>query len=221
MSTSRNDYLPRWSSQLTEQLLSYKSGTPSPSSPPNDSGTASVVMPNQESGKQKAPVQHHQNQQNPPATPFDSTTQRQHHDNHHIYSIPELWSQLSQQIPSSSPQQSKKKMGRVSPSTAPEIEKHGDVSSPSRQHHQNSWAEENDVIIDDAGRWPLGLFLFWFGFLCPLLWWVGAFWPRHADRYGKMAHRWQWINRIMSITFCIFLFLLLLSVGIWYHFSSP
>ncbi|CAO3597158.1 unnamed protein product [Absidia cylindrospora] len=218
MSTSRTSYLPRWSSQLTEQLLSYKSSTPSPSSPPNDSGTASVVISNQESGKQKAPLQHHQNQQNPPPTSLDSTTQLQ--DNHHIHSIPELWSQLAQQIPPSSPQQPKRKTGRISPSTAPELEKHGDVSSPPRQHHENSWAED-DVIIDDAGRWPLGLFLFWFGFLCPLLWWVGAFWPRHADQYGKMAHRWQWINRIMSITFCIFLFLLLLSIGIWYHFSSP
>lgn len=229
MSTSRTTYLPRWSSQLTEQLLSYKPGSPSPPPPPppppNDSGTASIVVdiPIQENGKQKTsspPIQ---------AAATDSEQcQDNNGDDHHPYphSIPELWSQLAQQIPSQQQHQPKKKIGRISPTTTdPGLEKQGggggiSLSSHHNQHH-DSWSPDNDSIMNENERWPLGLILFWLGFLCPLLWWVGSFWPRHADRIGKMTHRWQWINRIMSITFCIILFLFLLAIGIWYHFSSP
>ncbi|CAO3621274.1 unnamed protein product [Cunninghamella echinulata] len=68
----------------------------------------------------------------------------------------------------------------------------------------------------DLGIWTAGFFLFWFGFICPILWIIGSFWPKKVDRYGKMAHRWQMINRAMAIGFCIILICILIAMGVWY-----
>ncbi|SAM08035.1 hypothetical protein [Absidia glauca] len=233
-SPSRATYLPRWSNHLTEQLLSYKSSTPSPPPPPpqskvpsspplpplrrlnNDSGTASVSLnnPNEENEKQKGRAyRHHQAD-----TPFTMKTNQgdQGHDIH------QLWSNLAKQLPSSSLDTKKQRTdsGLGIPSTKATAE----PKAPPPPPPQSTWAHEEDQFDphnddDDDDDRPIGMLLFWFGFLCPLLWWIGSFWPRHADRQGKMAHRWQLINRIMSISFCILLILLLLAIGVWYHFA--
>ncbi|KAI8339978.1 hypothetical protein BC941DRAFT_419081 [Chlamydoabsidia padenii] len=227
-SSSRATYLPRWSDQLTEQLLSYKSTTPSPPppsqvpsssrKPKNDSGTASVSldMPNTEKQKQKGTTYLQQQQQQQLNDPFTMTTSINHKEDHQG-DIPQFWSKLSQQLPSSNDDNNNKKKKLSStlgiPSSTVEPK-----SPPIWRHEEDAQEDEDDDQDDNNGS--LGMYLFWFGFLCPLLWWIGSFWPRHADRQGKMAHRWQLINRIMSISFCLLLILLLMAFGIWYRFAA-
>ncbi|KAI8088868.1 uncharacterized protein BX664DRAFT_331615 [Halteromyces radiatus] len=212
MSPSHATYLPRWSNQLTEQLLSYRS-TPTPPPFPqtttvmNDSGTASVTH---DDPKQEIPQQ--QQQQTPQITPRSSSTaaatmessieetvplsQPQKHNNNekegnHLpveKNIPALWAQLSHQLPID-----KKRIHKL-------------------------YEEEEEEVEDDKIKY-VGLILFWLGFLCPLLWCIGGCIPRHPDRRGKLAHRWQIINRLMALGFGILLTLLLIAIGIWYHLS--
>ncbi|KAG0177714.1 hypothetical protein DFQ28_005467 [Apophysomyces sp. BC1034] len=79
-------------------------------------------------------------------------------------------------------------------------------------HHQSGpideklpwWVAPNDDNED--GFYSVGALLFLFGFICPPLWWLGSFWPRQArEQGGKMAERWQKLNRYMSIGFSIIL----------------
>lgn len=79
-------------------------------------------------------------------------------------------------------------------------ELHTVISMPQQEdpHHPwwVAWWDEGD------GFYSVGLLLFVFGFVCPPLWWIGAFWPRHAGkRGGKMAERWQKLNIALSIGF--------------------
>ncbi|KAI9015828.1 hypothetical protein CLU79DRAFT_764859 [Phycomyces nitens] len=68
---------------------------------------------------------------------------------------------------------------------------------------------------DEDGFYSLGCLLFLFGFLCPPLWWIGSFWPRHARELGgKMAERWQRLNRCMSIGFSILLLIALIVLAV-------
>lgn len=75
------------------------------------------------------------------------------------------------------------------------------------------WVAPND----EDGFWSIGALLFLFGFICPVLWWLGAFWPRRPrERGGKMAERWQYLNRIMSIGFSVILILaIIIAVAVW------
>lgn len=75
------------------------------------------------------------------------------------------------------------------------------------------WVAPND----QDGFWSIGAVIFLFGFLCPPLWWIGAFWPRRSrERGGKMAERWQYLNRIMSIGFSVILILaIVIAVAVW------
>ncbi|KAI8145073.1 hypothetical protein BJV82DRAFT_46842 [Fennellomyces sp. T-0311] len=70
---------------------------------------------------------------------------------------------------------------------------------------------------DEDGAYSIGALLFFFGFICPPLWWLGSFWPRRPrQRGGKMAERWQKLNRIMSIGFSVILVLaIIICVAIW------
>ncbi|KAF7721000.1 hypothetical protein EC973_005637 [Apophysomyces ossiformis] len=66
------------------------------------------------------------------------------------------------------------------------------------------WVAPNDDNED--GFYSVGALLFLFGFICPPLWWLGSFWPRKArEQGGKMAERWQKLNRYMSVGFSIIL----------------
>ncbi|KAI8378824.1 hypothetical protein EDC96DRAFT_571000 [Choanephora cucurbitarum] len=79
---------------------------------------------------------------------------------------------------------------------------------------ENVWWTMKD---DHDGLYSIGALLFLFGFLCPLLWWLGSFWPtRIRERAGKMAGRWQKINRIMSIGFSSVLLILIIVFVVLY-----
>ncbi|KAL0095303.1 hypothetical protein F4703DRAFT_1064164 [Phycomyces blakesleeanus] len=68
---------------------------------------------------------------------------------------------------------------------------------------------------DEDGFYSVGCLLFLFGFICPPLWWIGSFWPKHARELGgKMAERWQRLNRCMSIGFSILLIIALIVLGV-------
>ncbi|KAI9276964.1 hypothetical protein BDA99DRAFT_494549 [Phascolomyces articulosus] len=70
---------------------------------------------------------------------------------------------------------------------------------------------------DEDGIYSLGALLFIFGFIFPPLWWIGSIWPRRPrQRGGKMAERWQKLNRIMSIGFSVMLILaIIICVAVW------
>ena len=70
---------------------------------------------------------------------------------------------------------------------------------------------------DEDGVYSLGALLFIFGFMFPPLWWIGSIWPRRPrQRGGKMAERWQKLNRIMSIGFSVVLILaIIICVAVW------
>ncbi|KAI8078621.1 uncharacterized protein BX664DRAFT_342317 [Halteromyces radiatus] len=68
----------------------------------------------------------------------------------------------------------------------------------------------------EDGVHSIGMYLFLFGFLFPPLWWIGACWPRHPDQGGKMARRWQQLNRYLSIGFSIILVIVIIVVAALY-----
>ncbi|GAA5802429.1 hypothetical protein HPULCUR_007894 [Helicostylum pulchrum] len=75
------------------------------------------------------------------------------------------------------------------------------------------WLSKND---QDGFYSICGLF-FLFGFLFPPFWWIGSVWPKHvAKRGGKMAVRWQKLNRIMSIGFSSILLILIIVFVVLY-----
>ena len=82
------------------------------------------------------------------------------------------------------------------------------------QDEENVWWT---MKHDQDGLYSIGALLFLFGFLCPLLWWLGSFWPTHlAERAGKMAVRWQKLNRMMSIGFSSILLILMIVFVVLY-----
>ncbi|KAI9317173.1 hypothetical protein BX666DRAFT_2027268 [Dichotomocladium elegans] len=122
--------------------------------------------------------------------PSDTTLRDPHHN-------PEFWTQLTHDLNAAA---MKKK-----------------ITEHHRQHTSNDWYHGYDfnttqaspspepwwVVGDDPdGVVSIGAFLFLFGFLCPPLWWIGSFWPRHArHKGGKLADRWQKLCRLMTICF--------------------
>ncbi|KAI7870141.1 hypothetical protein BDF14DRAFT_1775039 [Spinellus fusiger] len=68
---------------------------------------------------------------------------------------------------------------------------------------------------DDDGFYSLGAVLFLLGFVFPPLWWVGSFWPRRTRELGgKMAERWQHMNRCMSVGFSILLVIAIIVAAV-------
>ncbi|KAI8336830.1 hypothetical protein BC941DRAFT_428221 [Chlamydoabsidia padenii] len=69
------------------------------------------------------------------------------------------------------------------------------------------------------GMYSIGAVFFVFGFLFPPLWWLGACWPRRPEQGGKMAKRWQQLNRYLSIGFSIILVIVIIVVAVLYGTS--
>jgi hypothetical protein len=70
---------------------------------------------------------------------------------------------------------------------------------------------------DEDGFHSVGGLLFLFGFLFPPLWWLGSFWPKQpGEKGGKMAERWQRLNRWMSVGFSIILVILIIIFAVLY-----
>ncbi|KAI8087719.1 uncharacterized protein B0P05DRAFT_584942 [Gilbertella persicaria] len=94
-------------------------------------------------------------------------------------------------------------------------------TDPPIQHQDEEsnvwWVTKND----QDGFYSVGGLLFLFGFLCPPLWWIGSFWPRHVrEKGGKMADRWQKLNRIMSLGFSSILLILIIVFVVLYATHS-
>lgn len=91
-------------------------------------------------------------------------------------------------------------------------------------YHYETWGYEYNATppwwvsrFDEDGLLSAGALLFLFGFIFPPLWWIGSFWPRRPREHGgKMAERWQRLNRIMSIGFSILVVLaIIICVAVW------
>ncbi|CDS08711.1 hypothetical protein LRAMOSA10072 [Lichtheimia ramosa] len=91
-------------------------------------------------------------------------------------------------------------------------------------YHYDTWGYEYNATppwwvsrFDEDGLLSAGALLFLFGFVFPPLWWIGSFWPRRPREHGgKMAERWQRLNRIMSIGFSILVVLaIIICVAVW------
>jgi hypothetical protein len=96
-----------------------------------------------------------------------------------------------------------------------------ETGGPSRQPTQGEEEEEEAWWLlsknDQDGFYSICGLLFVFGFLFPPLWWIGSVWPKHVkEKGGKMAERWQKLNRIMSIGFSSILILLVIIFVILY-----
>jgi hypothetical protein len=70
---------------------------------------------------------------------------------------------------------------------------------------------------DQDGLYSICGLLFLFGFIFPPCWWIGSIWPKHVrEKGGKMADRWQKLNRIMSIGFSSILLILIIVFVVLY-----
>lgn len=88
---------------------------------------------------------------------------------------------------------------------------------------QQEYTEEEEEKVwwlskdDQDGFYSICALFFLFGFLFPPFWWIGSVWPKHvAERGGKMAVRWQKLNRIMSIGFSSILLILIIIFVVLY-----
>ncbi|CEI98496.1 hypothetical protein RMCBS344292_12603 [Rhizopus microsporus] len=85
---------------------------------------------------------------------------------------------------------------------------------PSETEKPAWWILKKD---DEDGFYSVGGLLFLFGFLFPPFWWLGSFWPRQVrEKGGKMAERWQRLNRIMSIGFSTIVIILIIVFAALY-----
>lgn len=88
-------------------------------------------------------------------------------------------------------------------------------------HHDHDHEEEHIVrpwwtFDQHDGFFSIGAILFLFGFIFPPLWWLGSFWPKQSHRGGKMARRWQQLNRYFSIGFSIIVVILIIVFAALY-----
>lgn len=91
-------------------------------------------------------------------------------------------------------------------------------------HQEEEPAEDNVWWLtkdDHDGFYSLVGLFFLFGFLFPPFWWIGSVWPRHVrEKGGKMAERWQKLNRIMSIGFSTVLIILIIVFAVLYSTNT-
>ncbi|KAI9473430.1 MAG: hypothetical protein EXX96DRAFT_305574 [Benjaminiella poitrasii] len=74
---------------------------------------------------------------------------------------------------------------------------------------------------DQDGFYSVCALFFLFGFIFPPFWWIGSFWPKRVkEKGGKMADRWQKLNRMMSIGFSIILIVFIIIFVIIYSIHN-
>ncbi|ORX63063.1 hypothetical protein DM01DRAFT_1369611 [Hesseltinella vesiculosa] len=191
--------LPAWTHQVTQQLLSTQPGNRGLDSTVSSTGESSTAQSSNRTSsrittssleKQKAPLL----LPHPRSKPYEPVLSTIEPSPKSTPSPPldlsQLWSDLARLSERASPPSS-------------------DSSQPGRGKSKDpEWALDRPLT---AG---MGVWLFWFGFLCPVLWWVGALFPRHPDRISKIAHRWQVINRLMSLFFSLLLILFIIAFSV-------
>jgi hypothetical protein len=180
--------VPEWSLQLTEKLITPSHISTLPSS-------AVVIEP----GNQDEQFEHYIDRQfetNDAAllktrlseTPSKTTTLRNSSINYH---------------------KKDKETGDGSTSRQPP------AAEPEAEEEEDAWwlLSKND----QDGFYSICGLLFLFGFIFPPFWWIGSIWPKHVkEKGGKMAERWQKLNRIMSLGFSSILILLVIVFVILY-----
>lgn len=95
-----------------------------------------------------------------------------------------------------------------------------DIGDPSRQTDASEEEEDAWWLLsknDQDGLYSICGLLFVLGFIFPPFWWIGSIWPKHVkEKGGKMAERWQKLNRIMSIGFSTILIILVIIFVVLY-----
>jgi hypothetical protein len=198
--------VPDWSLQLTEQLM-QRNETPSRISPL----PPSAVIIHDDKDKQDNQFGNYLDKQ------FNSTVLKNRLSDAPSHKPSELTLRDSQQTQfwsdindlNKKPELQKEKYKSTDFAS-----RHYTDTYPHHDEEHNAWWVAS---FDEDGFYSVPGLLFLFGFLIPPLWWVGSFWPRHVREHGgKMAERWQKLNRIMSIGFSTILVIAIIVVAILY-----
>lgn len=205
MTENINKQVPEWSLQLTEQLMSP---------PPSTLVIHSQQQNNDEQFEKYLDRQFTSNdatvlKKRLSETPSKATTLRN----------------STSSIPAHSDimKEAKPKVHYQEPTTLTATTAHPPIILP-REEAENSInssdVESNEWWLakhDEDGFYSISALFFLFGFLFPPFWWIGSIWPRRIkQRGGKMAERWQKLNRIMSIGFSTILLILVIVFVILY-----
>ncbi|CAO3652947.1 unnamed protein product [Mucor hiemalis] len=189
---TENKQVPEWSLQLTEKLMSPSTLVIHSQQPNNNEQFENYIdrqFPSNDATVLKKRLSE---------TPSKATTLRNSSS-----SIPPH-SDIMKEAKQQQPQQEQQ--------TRPTLP-HEERSEESDVESNEWWLAKND----EDGFYSISGLLFLFGFLFPPLWWIGSIWPRHIkQRGGKMAERWQKLNRIMSIGFSTVLLILIIVFVILY-----
>lgn len=95
------------------------------------------------------------------------------------------------------------------------------IGKDGRPHRpMRAFSEYEEDSEPSAPLVPRGSLMFLFGFICPPVWWIGAFYPftclkSSQTRIPKIERRWRSANRVMAL-FSILLIAVLLGMMGWY-----
>lgn len=220
-SSNKQDTVPDWSLQLTEQLISPPQQTQQQQQQPVADTASKTHISNL---PPSAMIVH----QTPDDEQFENYIDRQFTSRdakllknrlseattlRNSSTIPAHdWKDIEKTIPTT--QQQQQQQAGEEGATPPQPYQHyqGQDDQQSEESHV-WWVTKND----QDGFYSICGLLFVFGFLFPPLWWIGSVWPRHVrEKGGKMADRWQKLNRIMSIGFSSILIILIIIFVVLY-----
>ncbi|GAN08175.1 hypothetical protein MAM1_0192c07682 [Mucor ambiguus] len=211
-SSNKHDSVPDWSLQLTEQLISP------PQQAQQQQTTADATNKAHISNLPPSAMIVHQT---PEDEQFEKYIDRQFTSRdakllknrlseattlRNSSTIPAHdWKDIEKTIPET--QQQQQQQAREEGAPPHPYHHYQDQDDQQSEESQVWWVTKND----QDGFYSICGFLFVFGFLFPPLWWIGSVWPRHVrEKGGKMADRWQKLNRIMSIGFSSILIILII-----------
>ncbi|KAJ2955532.1 hypothetical protein NQZ79_g8489 [Umbelopsis isabellina] len=95
------------------------------------------------------------------------------------------------------------------------------IGKDGRPHRpMRAFSEYEEDSEPSAPLVPRGSLMFLFGFICPPIWWISAFYPfscfrSSQTRIPKIERRWRSANRVMAL-FSILLIAALLGIMGWY-----
>ncbi|KAG2199028.1 hypothetical protein INT46_010268 [Mucor plumbeus] len=197
---NKHENVPDWSLQLTEQLIS----------PPNENNKPYIS-----SLPPSAIIVH----QAPKDEQFENYIDRQFTSSDAKLLKNRLSEATTLRNSSTIPVNYWKDNKDIEKSIPPQEEEPVPPSSPAyaqddQQSEENTWWVTKN---DQDGFYSICGLLFLFGFIFPPFWWIGSIWPKHVrEKGGKMADRWQKLNRIMSIGFSSILIILIIVFVILY-----
>lgn len=181
---NNKNQVPEWSLQLTEKLISPSHTSSNISSSPlvihtqsNDEQFENYI--DRQFASNDATVLKKRLSETPSKKLSEGSTLR-----NSSTIPPHFWSDIKEMESKSQPMSK--------PVLPHEEETDSNESDLESQQKQEWWLAKHD----EDGFYSISGLLFIFGFLFPPFWWIGAIWPRHIkERGGKMAERWQKLNR--------------------------